>query len=102
MKNSSVQEILGGDESQVVVGLALYDIAATGLLGYAITVRVTGTIIAAINTINEFQAAAVPYAPTWLGIALQQGDYFISRYPIANITLTAAGDSITIHCNRPY
>ncbi len=101
MKSSSVQEILGGEESQVVVGAGAYNVQG-GLLGYAITVRVTGTIIAAINVLNEGAAGVEAYVPTWLGIALQQGDYFISRFPIHDITLTAAGDSITIHCNRPY
>jgi len=96
----SIQKVVGGEESQVVVGVALYTVTG-GMRGYAITVRTTGTVIAAIQVQDEGGAARA-YVPTWLGIALYQGDYFVSRFPIVSITLTAAGDSVTLHCNRPY
>jgi hypothetical protein len=92
--------IKGGNESQTVVGVALFAVQ-NGLRGYAITVRVTGTIIAAIQVQDE-NGQARAYVPTWLGIALYQGDYFVSLSPIVSITLTAATDSITIHCDKPY
>lgn len=94
-------KIVGGEESQVVVGAAAYTVAGN-LRCYALTVRTQGTIIAAITTQNEGQAAAVAYVPTWATIALNQGDYFVSRFPIVSITLTAATDSVTLHCNKPY
>lgn len=92
--------IIGGSGSQVVVGAAAYTVAL-GKRAYALTVRTTGTVIAAMTTQNPGQAAAVAYAPTWSGIALNQGDYFVSDYPIVSITLTAATDSVTLHCDVP-
>ena len=98
--NQDLGKILGGEESQVVVGVALYTVAG-GLRGFAVTVRTDGTIISAIQVQDEGGVARA-YVPTWLGISLLKGDYFVSRFPIVSITLTAAGDSVTIHCNRPY
>lgn len=95
------QKILGGNESQVVVGVAAYTVA-NQMRAYALTVRTQGTIIAAITVQPEGVAAPYAYVPTWAGIALNQGDYFVSRFPIVTITLTAAADSVTLHCNRPY
>lgn len=95
------KQIVGGEESQVVVGVAAYTVTGS-LRAFALTVRTQGTVIAAITIQNEGQAAAVAYVPTWLGIALNQGDYFVSKFPIVSITLTAATDSVTLHCNRPY
>ena len=98
---NDTKQIVGGEESQVVVGNGAYTVAG-GLRCFALTVRTQGTVIAAITTQNEGQAAAVAYVPTWATIALNQGDYFVSRFPIVSITLTAATDSVTLHCNKPY
>jgi len=98
--NQDLNKILGGEESQVVVGVALYTVAG-GLRGYAVTVRTGGTVISAIQVQDEGGVARA-YVPTWLGIALIAGDYFVSRFPIVSITLTAAADSIVVHCNKPY
>ena len=95
------KRIIGGSESQVVVGAGAYTVT-NGMRGYAITCRVAGTIIAGITVQDESEGAARAYVPTWLGIALIVGDYFVSQFPIATITLTAGTDSITIHCDRPY
>lgn len=100
MKSDTINRVVGGAESQVVVGVALY--AVTGnMRGYAVTCRVTGTIISAIQVQDE-SGTARAYAPTWLGITLYQGDYFVSQFPIVSITLTAATDSVTLHCDKPY
>jgi hypothetical protein len=88
--------IKGGAESQVIVGVAAYNVLG-GLRAYALTVRTQGTIIAAI-TVQDPDGVARAYAPTWLGIALNQGDYFVSRSPMTIVTLTAAADSVTLHC----
>ena len=88
--------IKGGSESQVVVGVGAYTVAG-GLRAYALTVRTQGTIIAAI-TVQDPDGVARAYVPTWATIALNQGDYFVSRSPITAITLTAAADSVTLHC----
>jgi len=96
-----LNQIFGGQESHVVVGVAAYTIPA-GLRGFALTCRVTGTIISAITVQYEHDQAPVAYVPTWLGIPLYAGDYFVSKWPIASITLTAAGDSVTLHCSKPY
>ena len=98
---NQTQRIVGGVGSEVIVGAVAFSLVTRLKRGYAITCRVEGTIIAAMTTQNEGQAAPVAYAPTWLGIALHQGDYFVSDYPIATITLTAATDSITVHCDLP-
>jgi hypothetical protein len=90
--------VLGGSGSQVVVGAAAYTVAFNKR-AYALTVRTQGTVIAGITVQNPGQAAAVAYAPTWLGIALNQGEYLVSDYPIVSITLTAATDSVTLHCD---
>jgi len=97
MANETLR-IVGGSGTQVVVGVAAYTVAF-GKRGYALTVRTQGTVIAAMTTQNPGQAAAVAYAPTWLGIALNQGEYFVSDYPIVSITLTAATDSVALHCD---
>ena len=94
---SAIDKIVGGGESQVVVGVGAFAVL-NGLRGYALTVRTQGTIIAAI-TIQQPGGVARAYAPTWLGIALNQGDYFVAVAPIIAITLTAATDSITLHCS---
>lgn len=93
--------ILGGHETQTVTGVAAFTILR-GLRGYAITVRTQGTVIASINVQEKRGDPVVAYVPTWLGIVCNQGDYFVSYYPIVNITLTAATDSISIHCDKPY
>jgi hypothetical protein len=98
---STLNQILGGQESHVVVGVAAYTIPA-GLRGFALTVRTQGTIIAAMTVQTEAGLAAVAYVPTWLAIALNQGDYFVSKFPIVSITLTAATDSVTLHCTKPF
>jgi hypothetical protein len=98
--NQDLNKILGGEESQVVVGVALYTVTG-GLRGYAVTCRVDGTIISAISVQDEGGSARA-YTPTWRGIALLQGDYFVSKFPIVSITLTAAADSVIVHCNKPY
>jgi len=97
MANETLR-IVGGSGSQVVVGAAAYTVAF-GKRAYALTVRTQGTIIAAMTVQNPGQAAAVAYAPTWATIALNQGEYFVSDYPIVTITLTAATDSVTLHCD---
>lgn len=94
------KRIIGGAESQVIVGVAAFAVQG-GMRGYALTVRTQGTIIAAITVQNE-DGIARAYAPTWLGIALNQGDYFVSQFPITAITLTAAADSVTLHCDRSF
>jgi hypothetical protein len=94
------KRVYGGSESQVVVGAGLYTVAGN-MRGYAITVRVTGTIIAAINVQDE-GGVSRPYVPTFAGIILYAGESFVSQFPIVDITLTAATDSITLHCDRPY
>lgn len=94
------KRIIGGAESQVIVGVAAY--AVTGnMRAYALTVRTQGTVIAAI-TVQDDQGIARAYAPTWLGIALNQGDYFVSQFPITAMTLTAATDSVVLHCDRSF
>ena len=90
--------IIGGSESQVVVGVAAFPVR-NRMRAYALTVRTQGTIIAAI-AVTDPNGVARAYAPTWLGIALNQGDYFVSQFPITTITLTAATDSVTLHCDR--
>ena len=101
MANSDdINRIVGGSESQVVVGLAAYDVQ-NNMRAYALTVRVTGTVITAIQVQDE-NGQARAYVPTWLGIALIAGDYFVSQFPISQITLTAATDSVTLHCDRTY
>lgn len=97
---NSNKQIVGGEETQTVVGAALFNVLG-GLRGFALTVRTQGTIIADIQVQDE-NGSARAYVPTWLGIVLNQGDYFVSRSPIVSITLTAATDSINIHCNKPY
>ena len=94
------KRIIGGAESQVVVGVAAFDVQ-NGMRAYALTVRATGTIIDDIQVTDEGGVARA-YAPTWLGIALNQGDYFVSQFPITQITLTAAADSVTLHCDRSF
>jgi hypothetical protein len=94
------KRIMGGSESQVVVGVGAYTVTEN-MRAFALTVRTQGTVIAAIQVQNE-GGVAMAYAPTWLGIALNQGDYFVSQFPIVSITLTAAADSVTLHCDRPY
>lgn len=98
--DQTINRVVGGTESQVVVGVALYAITGN-MRGYAVTVRVTGTIIAAIQVQDE-RGTARAYVPTWLGIALIAGDYFVSQFPIVSMTLTGATDSIILHCDRPY
>ena len=100
MPASETVRIKGGNETQFVVGAALFTII-NGLRGYAITVRSQGTIIASINVQDEGGPVRA-YAPTWLGVTLNQGDYMVSFSPIVNIQLTAAADSIAIHCDKPY
>ena len=95
------QRIVGGIGSEVVVGAAAFDLVARNKRCYAITVRTQGTIIAAINIQNPGQAAPVAFVPTWATIVLNQGDYFVSDFPITSITLTAATDSVTLHCDQP-
>ena len=95
------KRIIGGIGTVVVVGVAAYDLTAVKKRGYALTVRTQGTVISAI-TVQDEGGAARAYSPTWLGIALNQGDYFVRDSPIATITLTAATDSIAIHCDLPY
>jgi hypothetical protein len=94
------RQIVGGAESQVVVGVGAFAVQ-NGMRAFALTVRTQGTIIAAI-TVQDQDGAARAYVPTWLGIALNQGDYFVSLSPITNITLTAAADSVTLHCDRNF
>jgi hypothetical protein len=97
---SDINRVVGGSESQVIVGVAAYTVTGN-MRGFAVTVRVTGTVIAAI-TVQDEDGTVRAYVPTWLGIDLYQGDYFVSRFPIVSMTLTAAGDSVTLHCDRPY
>lgn len=92
--------IIGGAESQVVVGVAAFAVQ-NGMRCYALTVRATGTIISAIS-VQDDDGNVRAYVPTWLGISLNQGDYFVSLFPISAITLTAATDSVTLHCDKPY
>lgn len=94
---SEIKKIKGGEETQLLIGVNPYAIA-NGLTCYALSVRVTGTIIAAITAVDNNGNAFV-YNPSWLGVALQQGDYFVSLYRITNITLTAATDSVALHCD---
>jgi len=96
MANES-QDIVGGTESQVVVGAAAFAVQ-NGLRAYALTVRTQGTIIATILTQAPNAAASRAYVPTWATIVLNQGDYFVPIEPIVSITLTAATDSVTLHC----
>lgn len=100
MKYNTIDRVVGGSESQVVVGNVAFDVQ-NNLAAYAITCRVTGTIIAAI-TVRDNDGNDRAYAPTWLGIELNQNDYFVSLFPIVQITLTAATDSIVLHCDNPY
>jgi hypothetical protein len=100
MNFNDTKQIVGGEESQVIVGAVLYTVT-DGLRGFALTVRTQGTIISAISVQDE-SGIARAYVPTWLGIALNQGDYFVSKFPIVNMTLTAAADSVVLHCNKPY
>lgn len=95
-----INRVVGGSESQVVVGLAAFDVQ-NNMRCYALTVRVTGTVIADIQ-VQDQDGNVRAYVPTWLGIALIAGDYFVSQFPISQITLTAATDSVTLHCDRPY
>ena len=97
---SDINRVIGGSESQVVVGVAAYTVTGN-MRGYAITCRITGTVIAAI-TVQDKNGVARSYSPTWLGIPLVAGESLISQFPIVSITLTAATDSIIIHCDRPY
>ena len=94
------KRINGGAESQVVVGVAAYPVA-NNMRAYALTVRVTGTIIAAIQVQDEGGVARA-YVPTWLGIALNAGEYLVPGSPITNITLTAAADSVQLHCDSSF
>lgn len=100
MKIDTVNRIIGGTESQVVVGAALFTVQ-NNMRGYAVTVRVTGTIIAAIQ-VQDQDGIARAYTPTWLGITLYQGDNFVSQFPIVSMTLTGVTDSVIIHCDKPY
>lgn len=96
--------IFGGNETQTFVGVGAPHTIGNGLKGCAFTVRTTGTIIASVNVQERANTTphAYPYNPGWIGIALNQGEYFVSRYPIANFTLTNATDSINVHCDKPY
>jgi hypothetical protein len=98
--DANINRVVGGSESQVIVGVALYTVTG-GMRGYAVTCRVEGTIISAIS-VQDKDGAARAYAPTWLGIVLHWGDYFVSQFPIVSMTLTAAADSVTLHCDKPY
>lgn len=95
------QRILGGAESQVVIGAGLYTVTR-GLYCYAVTCRITGTIIAAINVRPKSGDNVVPYIPTWLGIILYQGETFISYFPIVSIQLTGQNDAVKLHCDKPF
>jgi hypothetical protein len=92
--------ILGGSESQVVVGAAVFTVL-NDMKGYALTVRQTGTIISAIS-VQDNDGGVRSYVPTWLGISLNEGEYLRSLFPIVSITLTAVADSITLHCDKSY
>lgn len=100
MSPSETVRIKGGNETQFVIGVGIFTVL-NGLRGYAITVRSQGTIIAAINVQDEGGPIRA-YTPTWLGVALNQGDYMVAFSPIVSIQLTAAADSIAIHCDKPY
>jgi len=94
------QRIVGGDESQVVVGAGAYTITG-GKRAYALTVRTQGTIIAWMIATDE---GGLPTAcpATFVAIALNQGDYFVLPRAVTQIQLTAATDSVTLHCDRPF
>lgn len=101
MNYDDINRVVGGQASRVVVGNALYTLDGN-LRGFAITCRITGTIIAAINVQDE-GGNSRSYVPNWVGVSLVAGvDYFVSEFPIVSIQLTGAGDSITLHCDRPY
>ena len=100
MKFDTINRVVGGTSSHVVVGAAEYTIPGNQR-GFAVTCRNDNTIISAI-TIQDEDGVVRAYTPTWLGISLKQFDYFVSEFPIVSITLTAAADSVTIHCDRPY
>jgi len=100
MKSDTINRVVGGASSHVVVGAALYTIPGNQR-GFAVTCRNDGTVISAIQVQDE-SGAARAYTPTWLGISLKQFDYFVSEFPIVSITLTAVADSVTVHCDRPY
>jgi hypothetical protein len=100
MNNQNINRVLGGSESQIVVGAVLYTVQ-NNLRGFALTVRTHGTTIAAIQVQDE-NGVARAYAPTWLGVGLLAGDYLVSLFPIVSITLTNATDSVVLHCDRPY
>lgn len=95
------QRIVGG-VAQIFTGIGAHTIAY-GMRAYAFTVRTQGTIFAALTAQDEGQAAATAYVPTGLiGTALNQGEYFSFLRPVVTFTLTAATDSVTMWCDRPY
>lgn len=101
MPENDLQIIKGGVTTQIFTGVGPHTIAL-GMRGAAITVRVTGTIIAAITAQDPAAAAATAYVPTgWIGTVLFQGEHLVSRRPIVTITLTAATDSISVDCVNP-
>lgn len=100
MKSDTINRILGGSESHLVLGNAPYDIPS-GLRGFALTVRITGTIILVLQVQDE-NGAARAYTPTWRNISLIAGDYFVIPSPLTRIQLNGATDSVIIHCDKPY
>ena len=98
---NEVKRINGGTLSQVVVGAGANVIAARNR-GYAVVIRVEGTIIAAMLTQCRDQAAPIANAPTWLGIALHAGEYYTCTSPLQSITLTGAADSVIVYADNSY
>jgi len=98
---NQTQRIVGGS-AQIFTGIGPHTIV-NGLRAFAMTVRVQGTIFAALTAQDEGQAAATAYIPTGLiATVLNQGEYFAFLRPVVTFTLTAATDSVTMWCDKSY
>ena len=99
----SSNRILGGTSSVLVVGAGPVNLL-NNVRAFAFTVRVTGTIIASINVQDEHGIIRPSGAicASFIGVALNQGDYIIIGEPLEEIALTAATDSVILHCDKPY
>ena len=99
----STNRILGGTSTELVIGAAPVNLAGNRR-AFALTVRVTGTIIASINVQDEggIIRPASLITNSFIGVPLNQGDYIVIGEPLEEIVLTAATDSVILHCDKPY
>ncbi len=85
-----------GKRAEMVVGATKFTIP-TGFSAYAMVVRVDGTIVATLSEMRGNAAAVAVTTKTWEGIALIKGDYVPFEFPVVDITLTGATDSVILY-----